>query len=83
MVSGAGEDYVSVSEVLVFGPNSTEQCQLVLLVQDDRCETSMTESFGIRLSSTENGRTAVQDSASVVIYDSSECSEWVKVRILL
>ncbi|CAI8016676.1 FRAS1-related extracellular matrix protein 2, partial [Geodia barretti] len=69
----AGEDYVSVSRDLSFGPNVTQQCQLLLLVQDSRCEATMTESFGLKLTSTENGRTAIQDSASVVIYDSPEC----------
>ena len=72
---GAGEDYVTVSMDLTFGPNTTEQCHLLLLVQDLRCEESMSESFGVRLSSTENGITAVQDSASVVIYDAPDCSE--------
>ena len=66
---------MSVSTELTFGPNSTQQCQLLLLVQDARCEANMTENFGIRLSNTENGRTAVQDSATVVIYDASECSK--------
>jgi hypothetical protein len=69
----AGEDYVSVSRDLSFGPNVTQQCQLLLLVQDSNCEATMTESFGLKLTSTENGRIAIQDSASVVIYDSPEC----------
>ena len=66
---------MSVSRDLSFGPNVTQQCQLLLLVQDSHCEATMTESFGLKLTSTENGRIAIQDSASVVIYDSPECSE--------
>ena len=66
---------MSVSEELTFGPSSTQQCRLLLLVEDSNCETTMTESFGVRLASTENGVTAVQDSATVVIYDAPECSE--------
>ena len=66
---------MSISEELTFGPSSTQQCRLLLLVEDSNCETSMTESFGVRLASTENGVTAVQDSATVVIYDAPECSE--------
>ena len=80
--SDAGEDYVSVSQDLTFGPDSSQQCVLILLTQDSVCEGSMTETFGVRLSSTEtSSNTAVQDSASVVIYDASECSKYVISRI--
>ena len=72
--SGAGEDYVSVSQNLTFGPDATQNCLLVLLVQDGVCEANMTESFEVRLMDSENGAT-IQDRAYVVIYDAAECSE--------
>ena len=72
--SGAGEDYVAVSQNLTFGPDTTQSCLLVLLVQDGVCEVNMTESFEVRLMDSENGAT-IQDTAYVVIYDAAECSE--------
>ena len=73
--SGAGEDYVSISQNLEFGPSTTRQCLLVLLIQDGVCETTMTERFEVQLTN----QNTVQDVASVVIYDASECSEWSEV----
>ena len=56
----------------MFGPTTTRQCLLVLLIQDGVCETTMTERFEVRL----KNQDTVQDVASVVIYDASECSKW-------
>jgi hypothetical protein len=70
--ASAGEDYVSVSQNLTFGPATTQNCLLVLLVQDAVCESTMTESFGVKLTNSESGST-VQDTALVVIYDAAEC----------
>lgn len=67
---------MSISQDLTFRPDSTRECVVVLLVQDEVCESTMTESFGVRLTNRENGNT-VQDTATVVIYDASECSECV------
>ena len=64
---------MSVSSNLTFGPDTTQQCVLVLLVQDRVCESTMTESFGVRLTSM-GSRPAEQDTTNVVIYDSPECS---------
>ena len=61
---------------LEFGPDSPTRCELILLVQDRECESTMTESFGVRLMSRGSGFMAVQDEASVVIYDASDCSEF-------
>ena len=69
---------MSVSRELEFGPETLTQCEVIHLIQDNVCEDTMTESFGVRLSSTGNGITAVQDRASIVIYDASECSELIQ-----
>ena len=65
---------MSVSQNLTFGPATTQNCLLVLLVQDAVCESTMTESFGVKLTNGESGST-VQDTALVVIYDAAECSK--------
>ena len=69
---------MSVSRDLEFGPGTLTQCEVVRLVQDNVCEDTMTESFGVRLISTEDGFTAVQDRATIVIYDASDCSELIE-----
>ena len=69
-----------MSQNLTFGPDTTQNCLLVLLVQDMVCESNMTESFGVRLKNNENEAT-VQDTAYVVIYDAAECSEYAFTHV--
>lgn len=78
--TGVGADYVVLEQELgPFGP-SEQHCLHVLLVQDGVCEGTMSESFDVLLMNTDD-TTKVIDTASVLIYDASTCSE-CKVRLL-
>ena len=78
ITTAAGSDYEALSQSL--GPFSSEERRLCvsLTVSDDgQCDESPSERLTVNVNSSDPNVTLTPATASVIILDSPQCSEWV------